>query len=354
MTRGHSTTPPGVRGVLIGCGFFAENQLHAWQALPGVEIVAVCDRDPARLAQVRERFGIDEGHTDAGRLLASCRPDFVDIAAPTPAHAELVELAACAGADIICQKPFAGSPAAARALIETCRHHGVSLSIHENFRWQHAIRRVIDTLRQGAIGRPFFGRISYRSGFDVYRAQPYLARAERFIIEDLGIHLLDVARALFGEVDRLGCEITRVNPDIRGEDVATMMLHHDSEVTTLVDCSYATRLAEDPFPQSLIEIDGSHGSLRLAPDYRLTRHDAAGGQDTREVAPTPPAWSTAPWTPIQESVSAFQADWLDARRGGRPVETRGEDNYNTLALVEAAYRAAADHGTVTPERWPPA
>jgi predicted dehydrogenase len=42
--------------------------------------------------------------------------------------------------------------------------------------------------------------VSFRSGFDVYAAQPYLATDARFIIQDLGIHILDVARFLLGGV----------------------------------------------------------------------------------------------------------------------------------------------------------
>ena len=56
------------------------------------------------------------------------------------------------------------------------------------------------------IGDPFFGRVSFRSGYDVFSGQPYLAQGERFIIEDLGIHALDIARALFGDVMHLRYE----------------------------------------------------------------------------------------------------------------------------------------------------
>ena len=40
-----------LRGALIGCGFFAVNQMHAWQDVAGAAIVAICDRDPERLTQ---------------------------------------------------------------------------------------------------------------------------------------------------------------------------------------------------------------------------------------------------------------------------------------------------------------
>ena len=101
--------------------------------------------------------------------------------------------------------------------------------------------------------------MSFRSGFDVYAAQPYLATDERFIIQDLGIHILDVARFLFGDVATLAATTQRVNPRIRGEDVATMLLAHESGVTSVVDCSYASRLPRENFPETLLEIEGDRG-----------------------------------------------------------------------------------------------
>ena len=48
-----------LKGALIGCGFFAVNQMHAWRDVEGAEIVAICDRDPARLKAVGDQFGIE-------------------------------------------------------------------------------------------------------------------------------------------------------------------------------------------------------------------------------------------------------------------------------------------------------
>ena len=94
--------------------------------------------------------------------------------------------------------------------------------------------------------------------------QPYLAEEERFILLDLGIHVLDVARVFLGEADRLYCQAQSIRPGIRGEDMATMMLHHRSGATSVVDCSYASRLDPDPFPETLLHLEGTRGSLVLA------------------------------------------------------------------------------------------
>ena len=278
-------------------------------------------------------------------MLAAERLDFVDIATTVPSHRPLVEMAAKAGLHVICQKPFAETMEDARAMVSAVAAAGHVLMVHENFRWQSAVRKVIETVRGGAIGEPFFGRISFRSGYDVYAGQPYLAEGSRFIIEDLGIHILDIARALFGDVDRLTATTRRVNPRIKGEDVATMLLAHANGVTSVVDCSYATRREPETFPQTLIEIDGTTGTLRLDADYRLTVQNGDGSLVSNVSPPLLP-WAERPWHNIQESVSLIQQHFVRCIAEGREPETSGADNLKTLALVEAAYRSAASGETV--------
>src|SRR3546814_16577748 len=77
------------------------------------------------------------------------------------------------------------------------------MMVNENVRWQAPIRALKAVIDEGRIGTPFIARFAFRSGFDVYAAQPYLAEGDRFIIEDLGIHILDVAR--FVKIGRASC-----------------------------------------------------------------------------------------------------------------------------------------------------
>jgi len=334
-----------LRGGLIGCGFFSINHLHGWRDVEGASIVALCDRDPTRLALAGDQFGIARRYADAVQMLAEERLDFVDVATTVASHRPLVELAARHGVAAICQKPFALSMADARAMVEACEAAGVPLMVHENFRWQSPIQALRARLDAGAIGKPFWGRVSFRSAYDVFSGQPYLAKGERFIIEDLGIHILDIARCLFGDVARLTARIARVNPAIRGEDVATMLLDHESGVSSIVDCSYATRLAVEPFPETLVEIDGALGSIRLGQGYEM-RVTGKQGSQMHDVSPRLLSWATRPWHNIQESVQAIQQHWVDCLREGREPATSGRDNVKTLALVEAAYRSASSGQTI--------
>jgi predicted dehydrogenase len=265
-----------------------------------------------------------------------------------PTHRELVELAAARRVPVIVQKPFAPAIADCRAMVEACAAAGVPLMVHENFRFQTPILAVREVLERGTIGRPFFARISWRTGYDIYAGQPYLAKEERFIILDLVIHLADVARCLFGEARRVTCRTASVRPGIRGEDCATLLLDHESGLTCIVDATYQAPQDPDPFPETTIEIDGADGTLRLRPGYALTV-TTRGGSEHREVAPALLPWASRPWHGIQESVLTTQRHWVDCLRHGIEPETSGADNLRTFALCEAAYASAASGEPVVPE-----
>ncbi|WP_271022508.1 Gfo/Idh/MocA family oxidoreductase [Rhizobium sp. RCAM05973] len=329
-----------IKGALIGCGFFAVNQMHAWRDVKGAHIVAICDRDPERLKIVGDQFGIERRYADAAALFADGGFDFVDIATTVQSHRTLVEMAAAHKIPAICQKPFAKTLGDAKAMVDACSRAGIPLMVHENFRWQTPIQAVKNALQSGVIGEPFWGRFSFRSGYDVFSGQPYLAEGERFIIEDLGIHTLDIARFILGDVASLTARTKRVNPKIRGEDVATILLDHESGATSIVDVSYASKLATEPFPETLIELDGTEGTIRLSQGYRL-EVNGPDGMTVSDASPQLLSWASRPWHNIQESVLAIQQHWADRLADGGETSTSGTDNLKTLALVEAAYESAA-------------
>ena len=341
------TTTGRLRGGLIGCGFFAQNHLNAWKDIAEVELVAVCDSDRAKAEAARQRFGVARTYDDAARMFATERLDFVDIVTTMPSHRALVELAARHKVPTVVQKPFAPRWEDCLAMVATCRAAGVPLMVHENFRFQAPMMAVSAALRSGAIGDVYFGRVSFRTGYDIYANQPYLAKEEQFIILDLGIHVLDIARVFLGEVETLYCQSQSIKPGIRGEDMATMMLRHRGGATSIVDCSYASRLEPDPFPQTLVHLEGTRGSLRLLEGLEMVVL-SDGRASRRKVGSPLLSWTSEPWHVAQESVLNTQRHWIDCLRRGVEPETSGADNLKTYALVMAAYRSAAEGNAVRP------
>ncbi len=336
-----------LRAAVIGCGFFATNHLSAWRQMDDVDLVAVCDKDEGRVDAVASAFGVQGRYTDAADMLALERPDFVDIITTMPTHRSLVELAASMNIPMIVQKPLAPTIEDGEAMVVAAAKAGVPLMVHENFRFQEPIQAVRTVLDDGLIGQPFYARVTWRTAYDVYAHQPYLATEERFLILDLVIHLLDVARFLLGEVDTLTCRTAGVRPGIKGEDSAFLLLGHETGTTSVIEATYGSRQDPDPFPQTLIEIDGTAGTLALLPDYQLK---VSSETMTVEHSVEPPLlpWSAKPWHLIQASVLEVQRHWVDCLRSGREPATSGADNLKTFALCEAAYASARKGETVHP------
>ncbi len=337
------------RAGVIGCGFFAENHLAAWHHLPGVELTAVCDIDAAKARGAAERYGVPHVFTSAEALMESGLVDFVDIATTMRSHVELTGLAARHGLPAIVQKPLAPSHAECIAVIDRAAAAGLPFMVHENTRFLRPVRRIREIIASGIIGDVTFGRVAFRTGHDIYGKQPYLAQEEEFVILDLGVHMLDVARYLFGEASRLYCQTNSVKPGIRGEDMATIMLSHVNGMTSVIEASYASPIDPDPFPELTVAAEGTRGSLRLDPGYRLSVH-AGGVTETHDVSPHLYPWSTTPWHGTQESVVLIQQHWLDCLRSGAVPETSGADSRKTYDLVFGAYESARSGRAVDPGR----
>jgi D-apiose dehydrogenase len=329
------------RGAIIGCGFFATNHLNGWMELKDrCEIAAVCDIDPAKAEAAAKRFGIAAHYADVGEMLAREKPDFADIVTTVPTHRPLVELCASHGVAAIVQKPLANDWADATALVGAMDKAGKPLMVHENFRFQRPVLRAREILASGEIGTPTWGRFHWRTNFDVYAGQPYLADTKRFILMDIGVHVLDVARAFLGEADSVYCRTASIKPGIAGEDIATVMLGHRNGATSVNDFTYESRQSPDPFPQTLLQVEGTRGTIILDAGYKLTITTAAGSR-VEMVPPKPLAWGHEPWLLIQDSVIAIQSHWLDCLETGAEPQTSGHDNLKTFALVEACYLSAA-------------
>lgn len=330
-----------IRLGLIGCGFFAQNHLAAWKDLApeGVDIVAVCDIDEAKAKAAAEKFGVPHWYTDAETMFAKEDLGLVDIATQMRTHLPLVEMAMRHRVPTIVQKPFGQNIAEARRMTAAANARGVFLAVHENFRFQQPLLRIAETIHSGVIGTPTWARISFRTGYDIYAGQPYLAREERFVLIDLGVHVLDVARVFLGEVEHLTAELQRRNPDAIGEDTATMLLRHKSGAVSVVECTYGSRRIPDSFPETLVEVEGDNGAIvsRIGSKIEITVN---GEMTVSDEDPVVHPWAARPWHVAQDSVLRTCRHMLERVRAGKPADTSAEDNLKTFALVEAAYEKA--------------
>lgn len=333
-----------LRFALLGTGFWSRFQLAGWKEAGGVECVALYNR--TRSKAERLAAGISRVYDDPRELMRNEALDFVDIVTSVETHRELVCLTAENRIPVICQKPMSTSLEDSRAMVESCAQHGIPFFVHENWRWQAPIRGLRQVLHSGEVGRPFRARIRMASGFPVFENQPFLRDLERFLLMDMGSHILDVARFLFGETCSLYCRTRRIQTGIRGEDLATLLLEMAGGVTVIIELGYpGTPMSLDYFPQTTIFVEADGGSVELAPGYKLNITTATG---SHQLDCTPPrySWADPAYDVVHASIVPCNADLLAGMRRERLPETHGADNLRTMQLVFAAYESAESGETI--------
>lgn len=329
-----------LRFAMIGAGFWAPYQLAGWRELDGVECVAICDPVRDKAVSVARAHGIRSFYTDAEELFKRETLDFVDIVASVDSHSCLVRLAAAYKLPVICQKPMTTSLEAAIQMVNACREAEVPFLIHENWRWQRPIRKLKALLEAETIGKIFRARIRYCSSFPVFDNQPFLKELKEFILTDMGSHILDAARFLFGEARALYCQTYRANMEIKGEDVATVVIKMKRGMTVICELAYAGYAENERFPETFVFIEGDSGSIELGSDYWV-RVTTESGTTAKRYPPRRYHWADPAYDLVHASIAPCNADLLQAIRSDGPAETTAEDNLETMRLIYASYESNA-------------
>lgn len=326
---------------VFGAGFWARYQLSAWKQLNAADCVAICDPVVDKAKSLAALFDIPKVYANPAELLRNEKLDFVDIITAPETHGALVKLAAERRINVICQKPMANSMEEAIEMSADCAKASTSLYIHENWRWQTPIRELATYIASGKIGVLVRARVQFVTAFDDYVNQPFLKEIEKLVLTDTGTHILDTVRFLFGEVKSLYCHTRRVKPDLKGEDMATLLLKTVHGTTVTCEIALARiPMEHDAFPQTLIYVEGEKGSAELAQDFWI-RTTTSDGTYSRRCPPTRYAWADPDYDVVQSSMVACLANLVDGLQGRGKVETTGEDNLKTLRVVYAAYDSAA-------------
>jgi predicted dehydrogenase len=326
---------------MIGAGFWARYQLAGWLETGGAKCVGIYNRTRAKAEALARDFGLVAVFDDVETMLRETRPDFADIVTDVGSHAEFTNLAVRLGVPVVCQKPLAVSYDEAARMLEGCRLAGVPLYVNDNWRWQTPIRELKRRIGFSDIGDIFRARIRMVSGFPLFDNQPSLRDLKQFVLTDIGSHVLDTARFLFGEAQWLYCQTFQAHKNIRGEDVATVMLKMKTGATVIIELGYAENYLErDKFPETSIFVEATRGSAELDLDYwiRITTNE---GTHIQRCPPPRYAWADSRYEVVHSSIVGCQANLLAAMRGECAAETSGEDNLKTVRLVFAAYESAA-------------
>ncbi|MDI5986233.1 oxidoreductase [Halomonas sp. M4R5S39] len=238
---------------LVGYGM-AGRTFHAplLLATPGLELTAVVSGDAER---VRADLPEVEVLSRAPALFARPDIDLVVIATPNDTHFPLAKAALGASKHVVVDKPFSVTLSEARLLKSLADEEERLLSVFHNRRWDSDFLTLEALLQAGTLGRV----VALESRFDRFRPDVSDRWREHHrpgggIWYDLGPHLLDQARALFGMPKAILLELATSREGAEVDDDFLALLEYDGLRVTL----QASSLVAEPTPR--FAVHGTRGS----------------------------------------------------------------------------------------------
>lgn len=185
----------GVGGALFHAPFV--------DAAPRLSLEAVVTSDPARQADIRDRYpharvvaGVEDLLRDPQRW------DLIVVTVPNAWHLQVAEAAVRAGVSVVVDKPVTPSAADAERLQRLAAGLGVSVIPFHNRRWDGDFLTLTDLCDFGRLGEIW----RFESRFERWKPEPQTGATWKQdpglpgsgILLDLGSHLVDQALVLFG------------------------------------------------------------------------------------------------------------------------------------------------------------
>ena len=140
---------------VIGFGYWGPNLVRNIIERPEFSLRALCEIDPARIAEFERRY---PGHAvrDFEDVLLDPRIEAVAIATPPSTHHPLVRRALLAGKHVLVEKPLATTAEHASELVALAERVSCTLMPGHTFVYSPPVNKVRDLMRSGVVGDVYF------------------------------------------------------------------------------------------------------------------------------------------------------------------------------------------------------
>ena len=336
----------------VGAGFIMRDvQLVAYRNA-GYNVIAITSRTPEIAREVAELRAIPRVYNSLDEMLNDESIDILDVAVPPDQQLGVIREAVQRKQHvkgILAQKPLATTFEDALAIVRLCKEAGIRLAVNQNMRYDHSIRALKTLLNRGYLGVPVLATIEMRA---VPHWQQWLQDYGRLTLLNMSVHHLDCFRYLFGTPDSVYASIRR--------DPRTRFAHEDGICLYVLEYDNGFRAAgwDDVWagpkaPANAQDfyikwrVEGTEGLAEGTlgwPQYPERRPSTLRFSTSRQ----PNAWITPQW---QEAwfPDAFEGPMgalMDALARDTEPENSGEDNLDTMAVIEACYQSVAERRSI--------
>jgi predicted dehydrogenase len=319
---------------LVGVGAAAQiSHIPALLKNEGVQLVALCDRDPEKAARVAQKFQIPRHTSRIDELLDDDSIDAVDICTPNFLHAPMATAALEAGKHVLCERPFARSGAEAAAMLKAAKKSDRVLACAVQHRFRPDAQLLRTFVAKGELGDIYYAKAGWlrqRTEWDSDEWRRQKRESGGGVVLDLGFQMLDLALWVMGspKVETVSASVHRSSKG-EVEDSASALLRLDTGSALTLELTWGLLMEKD---FAYLNLFGSGGAALLNP---LRMHKGMHGSLVN-VTPT----LDSARNQYKHSQEAQVEHFVESlRKGARPMGD-AEEMLPVMQLMDALYRSA--------------
>jgi predicted dehydrogenase len=330
--------------VILGAGGIVRDAHLPAYAKAGFPVIAIADSASGKAAELASERGIARGFDSIEEAVRFAPPDAIfDIAVPASQIMTILPQLP-AGAPVLLQKPMGETLDEATAIRDLCRQRGLVAAVNFQLRYSPNNLGAVALNRAGLLGELHDMEVQVRT-YMPWKLWTFLATAPRLEILYHSIHYLDLIRSWLGNPLGIYAKTVR-NPQTAtlAATKSSMLLDYGEWKRVFVVTNHGHDFPAETH-RSFVQWEGTGGAIRM--DMGVNLDYPKGVPDTlayAERGSSQPQWINLPvkgnWFPdaFVGSMGALQC-YVEGSAAELPIGF--ESAYQTMALVEAAYRSSA-------------
>lgn len=334
-----------LRVAVVGAGYWGPNLARNFSASADWDLVAICDLESDRAADLAARVGYVDVYSQVAELLARDDLDAIAIATPARTHHPIALAALRAGKHVLVEKPLSGTREHGREMVEVAADLGRVLMADHTYCYTPAALKIRELIAKGELGDILF--------IDSVRINLGLVQPDVDVFWDLAPHDLSIIDfVLPGGLRPRSVSAQGADPLGAGKScVGYLTIPLEQGAIAHIHVNWLS-----PIKIRRMVVGGTKRTLvwdDLNPQQRLSVYDRGVDLAQQSVDTIDRRSSTisyrlgdtwSPALPEREALGAMVAEFAESIREERVPRTDGESGLRVLSVLEAASRSLENSG----------
>ena len=329
---------------VIGCGQMGMHHAKIYASLPGVELVAICERFDERREAAAKELNC-KGFADMEEMFIACPEiDAVSITMPDNAHLSAVETAVKYHKHILLEKPIAKDLADGKTILKKVENYDRVFLVGHLLRYDPRFFGLKESIDNGDMGE--IVHIYLRRNSPIVGPRRYIGAS------DLSMHVM------IHDIDYvnwfLGCKPVKVFAKARSvalaeyhmNDVIYALVTYENGTVVCMEACWTLPETSPTIIDDQVELVGTKGTAYIDScdkGLRLITSDRVLYPDTRH-------WPYVAGVPSGD-LCAELSSFVSAIAGNSKPLSTAQDAYRALTVVEAIERSLKEGAEVELADW---